>query len=224
MIIDQRTYTYHPSQFRPFLKAYCEEGFAITSKHLGKNLAILTTNSGIVNRTVQWFAYEDHDHRDRCRKGFLTDHKKQDFTKIADISIRQQESMILVPTSFSPIGGTNAETVVMDAGGQDLRVFEMITFKCIPGKKAQALNILEQDRDRITRKFAEYTIAYFTPETTLDDAIIGVWAYSSNQERLRRRLMMENDKEYREISTEFDALLQSRETVMLSPTLVSPLR
>ena len=56
MIIDMRTYTYHPDTYRPFLKFYREQGYAITSKHLGYNLGLFTASSGVVNRTVQWFA------------------------------------------------------------------------------------------------------------------------------------------------------------------------
>ena len=52
MIIDMRTYTYYPDTYRPFLKFYQEQGYAITSKHLGFNLGLFTASSGIVNRTT----------------------------------------------------------------------------------------------------------------------------------------------------------------------------
>ena len=103
MIVDMRTYTYYPDTYRLFLKFYQEQGYAITSKHLGFNLGLFTASSGIVNRTIQWFAYQDHDHRDSCRKGYLTSGTKIDFTNDADKMIRQQESRMLIPTDFSPL-------------------------------------------------------------------------------------------------------------------------
>ncbi|MFR8331848.1 MAG: hypothetical protein ACLU9S_05355 [Oscillospiraceae bacterium] len=51
--------------------------------HLGYNLGLFTASSGVVNRTVQWFAYDSHDHRDACRKGYLTSGTKIDFTNDA---------------------------------------------------------------------------------------------------------------------------------------------
>ena len=103
MIIDMRTYTHKPSRYRQFLKIYQESGYAITSKYLGFNIGLFTTSSDTVNRTVQWFAYEDHNHRDECRRNYLTSATKQAFTNGDEGAygcIRTQESRVMIPLLY----------------------------------------------------------------------------------------------------------------------------
>ena len=141
MIIDMRTYTYHPDTYRPFLKFYREQGYAITSKHLGYNLGLFTASSGVVNRTVQWFAYDSHDHRDACRKGYLTSGTKIDFTNDADKMIRQQESRVLIPTEFSPLRTIDPNHPLLTDPACERRMFEFNTYECRPGQLSAALEL-----------------------------------------------------------------------------------
>ena len=144
MIIDMRTYTYHPDTYRPFLKFYREQGYAITSKHLGYNLGLFTASSGVVNRTVQWFAYDSHDHRDACRKGYLTSGTKIDFTNDADKMIRQQESRVLIPTEFSPLRTIDPNHPLLTDPACERRMFEFNTYECRPGQLSAALELVEK--------------------------------------------------------------------------------
>ena len=125
--------SYHPDTYRPFLKFYREQGYAITSKHLGYNLGLFTASSGVVNRTVQWFAYDSHDHRDACRKGYLTSGTKIDFTNDADKMIRQQESRVLIPTEFSPLRTIDPNHPLLTDPACERRMFEFNTYECRPG-------------------------------------------------------------------------------------------
>ncbi len=125
MIIEIRHYTYYPSEFRPFLKYYEEEGFAITSRHLGETVGIMTGISGIANRTFQFFAYKNYEHRLECRKGFLQDPVKQKFTSAADKAIIQQESILIEPTEFSPLFGKEQDKPLMVKEDGSLRYFDL---------------------------------------------------------------------------------------------------
>ena len=222
MIIDMRTYTYHPDTYRPFLKYYREKGYLITSRYLGYNLGLFTVSSGIVNRTVQWFAYEDHDHRDACRKSYLSDSKKIAFTDKADKMIRQQESCVIVPTNFSPLQTVDPEHPILTDPSCERRIFEFNTYRCKPGQLGNALEIVEKELYPCAQRFSEWVIAYLTSDSG-SDVIFELRAYRSLQSRMEINLSMKNDVSYREIAELLGNYLTDQNSEIWETQEMSPL-
>ncbi|MBS1384716.1 NIPSNAP family protein [Flavonifractor sp. DFI.6.63] len=222
MIIDMRTYTYHPDTYRPFLKFYREQGYAITSKHLGYNLGLFTASSGVVNRTVQWFAYDSHDHRDACRKGYLTSGTKIDFTNDADKMIRQQESRVLIPTEFSPLRTIDPNHPLLTDPACERRMFEFNTYECRPGQLSAALELVEKQLFPRAQQFAEWTIAYLTGDSG-PERIYELRAYRTLQSRMERNRAMRADPQYRQILEELGSRLRETDSVIWETQTMSPL-
>lgn len=198
MIIDMRTYTHKPSRYRQFLKIYQETGYAITSKFLGFNVGLFTTSSDTVNRTVQWFAYESHDHRDECRRNYLTSATKQAFTngdEGADGCIRTQESRVMIPTSFSPLRDRDPNNPVLKAADCPKRIFEFNTYYCQPGHLTQALDVVEHKLYPEAQKHAHWIIAYLTGDAG-PERIYELRAYVTLQERMEANARMRADADY----------------------------
>ena len=224
MIIEIRHYTYYPSEFRPFLKYYEEEGFAITSRHLGETVGIMTGISGIANRTFQFFAYKNYEHRLECRKGFLQDPVKQKFTSAADKAIIQQESILIEPTEFSPLFGKEQDKPLMVKEDGSLRYFDLTTFHVKPGMRQEVLDLLETKLLPLYKKHFSYEVGYFTRHYGETDAVLAMWGFDSEQQRMDQISELENDPEYQKESAKLYALINGRESQMLQPTTYSPLR
>lgn len=226
MIIDMRTYTHKPSRYREFLRIYQESGYAITSRHLGFNVGLFTTSSDTVNRTVQWFAYEDHDHRDACRNGYLSSAVKQAFTngdEGADGCIRTQESRVLIPTAFSPLRDRDPGNPVLRAEGCPRRMFEFNTYYCLPGQLAGALDAVEHGLYPAAQKHAEWIIAYLTGDAG-PERIYELRAYSSLQRRMEANAAMRADGEYSAAWADLCRHLRDTDSVIWEPMPMSAIQ
>ena len=219
MIVDMRTYTYYPDTYRLFLKFYQEQGYAITSKHLGFNLGLFTASSGIVNRTIQWFAYQDHDHRDGCRKGYLTSGTKIDFTNDADKMIRQQESRVLIPTDFSPLRTIDPNHPLLTDHSCQRRMFEFNTYECLPGHLPQVLDLAEHSLMPLSQQFAEWTIAYLISDSG-PDRLYELRAHSTLQKRTARNQAMRKDERCLSVMAELGSHLRAIVAPFLSLAMV----
>lgn len=216
MIIDMRTYTYKPSRYREFLKIYQEFGYPITSKHLGFNVGLFTTSSGTVNRSVQWFAYEDHDHRDRCRREFLASPAKQALTNgdlDADSCIRIQESRVLIPTDFSPLQDRNPNNPILRAADCPKRMFECNTYYCQPGHLDEALEVVRNGLYPEAQKHAHWILAYLTGDAG-PERIYELRAYATLQERMEANAAMRADPAYRAAYAELCRHLRDTDSVI----------
>lgn len=223
MIIDLRTYTYLPSKFRKFLQGYQEVGFALTSKHLGKTLGVFRSESGVQNRTFQFFIYEDHDHRDRCRAGMLADPAWGQFVKMDSDALVQQANMLLRPTDYSPVGGGSGREPRLSVDGK-LRLFELTTWRVKPGLKAGALTLMAAQGAALLDRHSPDVIAYLTPETGPDHQILRLAAYASGADRQSALMAMQADPEFVEFDRRLRGLTQEVDATLLLPVPYSPLR
>ena len=157
MLIDKRTYTYHPSQFGTFLKSYATLGFPLTTKHLGTTLGIFTSASGVANQTVQLFAYEDHDHRDACRAGLLNDPAWLDFVRLSGPYIRQAGEHDHHADRRSALRGScGVNAVREEASGADCvgrasAGLRWLSSPACPGPCRRRLKLIEDDGSRRLR-------------------------------------------------------------------------
>ena len=103
MLVEQRTYTFHPGQAASFLDAYTDGVCEVQSRVLGKMIGYFTTEIGPLNQTVHLWGYDSLDDRQRRRKALVELPEWQAFlTKVLPL-IMTMETKILVPTWFSPI-------------------------------------------------------------------------------------------------------------------------
>ncbi len=110
MIVEQRTYTFHPGGLPKFLKHYAESGAqALQQRVLGNLIGYFATEIGTLNQSVHLWGYESLDDRMVRRAALLEEPVWTSF--LADILplLQKQESKILLPTGFSPIGGTGPD-------------------------------------------------------------------------------------------------------------------
>jgi len=103
MLLDLRTYTFHPGRLAEFLPAFEQEGLALQAGHCGRLVLYATTESGTLNQVVQCWAYQDAADRDARRAALWSDPAWQAFGKRALPMIQHQENRLLAPTAFSPL-------------------------------------------------------------------------------------------------------------------------
>ena len=105
MVVDHRTYDFHPGKMAGWLAAYGETGLPIQKKHLGQFLFMGTTEVGQINQVVFMWAFESIGARAKQRAAMAADPAWGDFIKLTGAlgALRQQTNMILKPTGFSAI-------------------------------------------------------------------------------------------------------------------------
>jgi len=106
MIVEQRTYTLYPGQHLKYLEAYEKEGLEIQRPILGNLVGYFFTDIGPLNQIVHMWGYESLDDRAIRRRKLLEDTGWITYIQNIIPIIVSQESKILIPAPFSPIGGS----------------------------------------------------------------------------------------------------------------------
>jgi hypothetical protein len=107
MIVEQRTYTLHTGKVPEYLRLYGEEGRAIQEPILGHMVGWFTANDiGDLNQIVHLWAYDSLAQRTERRAALAASAEWEDFVRKLQPLIRTQESKILAPAPWSPIGGS----------------------------------------------------------------------------------------------------------------------
>lgn len=183
MIVDMRVYTYAPAQFAGFVKAYAELGHAIVSRRLGQVIGVFISASGIANRTLQLFAYADHDHRDACRQALRADPAWLGFIRGAAPAIMLQENTILHPAALSPASDLDGFKALAATTTAADRLFELRTRTFHPGQMAQIPAESEAAEMRLRIAAGENVLAQFATDTGSSDRMLSLSAYRSAGER-----------------------------------------
>jgi hypothetical protein len=102
MIYEMRTYQVQPGKAPEFLKFYEKHGLAIISRY-AKLAGCWTKESGTLNSVVFLWGYEDFGHRSGQRVKLAQDQEWQTFVPTLLPWLVHQESVFLVPASFSPV-------------------------------------------------------------------------------------------------------------------------
>jgi len=106
MIVEQRTYDFHPGALPTFFRLYEETGAReLQQRILGNMLGYFTTEIGRQHQTVHLWGYASLDDRAARRAALLKEPVWQDFLSQIMPLLQKQESKVLLPTAFSPIGG-----------------------------------------------------------------------------------------------------------------------
>ncbi|THT99331.1 NIPSNAP family protein [Lampropedia puyangensis] len=100
MIVEQRTYTTHPGQWRAYLALYEAKGLAIQQRILGRMVGYYHCDIGEMNQIVHLWAYEDLNERSQRRGQLLADPDFRAYVHEMLPLLQKQESRILVPAPF----------------------------------------------------------------------------------------------------------------------------
>ena len=102
MIVEKRTYTFHPGKVQEFLALYEAEGLALHTKYLPM-LGYFVSDIGTLNQVITMWGYKDMVEREELRAKLYADPAWIAFGPKTTGYIQKMETMILKPTSFSPI-------------------------------------------------------------------------------------------------------------------------
>jgi hypothetical protein len=105
MIVEHRTYLFQPGAIPKFLELYEETVLPLQKRILGNLIGYFVTEIGPLNQTVHLWGYASLDDRATRRAQLLAEPEWRAFLARALPMIVSQESRILLPTRFSPIGG-----------------------------------------------------------------------------------------------------------------------
>jgi NIPSNAP len=223
MIIDLRVYTYLPSKFQKFLQGYREGGYALTSRHLGKTLGIFTSESGVQNRTFQFFMYEDSKHRKQCRVGMLRDPEWTTFIKMDSDALLQQQNTVLVPLPFVELkvpqpGLVNRPTDVAS------RIFELQTYNCHPSDYLAALEMVKTVGLPLLKQHGVEIIGGFSMDTGNEDSFMIMCAYESDPVRDAQREALKADPDFTSYLRSLKECVSSQDATLLLATTYSPMQ
>lgn len=110
MIIEERVYTFHPGKIPLFFGAYEAGPRQLQSRILGGLLGYFTSEFGTQNQTVHLWRYDDLSDRAARRAALAAQPEWQAFLAQVLPYIQTQESRILTPTAFSPLGSAGSHT------------------------------------------------------------------------------------------------------------------
>ena len=104
MLIDHRTYRIKPGKMQAHLDLYEQYGYPTQTKHLGKPLAYMFTESGEMNTIVHIWVYENAADREKRRAAMAADPDWQVYVKKLSESglLMDQQTSLMVPAKFSP--------------------------------------------------------------------------------------------------------------------------
>lgn len=108
MIVEERIYVLHTHvNVKEYLSIYASEGLPVQLEILGGFLGYFTTEFGVQNQLVHWWAYENLEIR-RKRRAKLAEQPawQQCLRKIRPM-IMTMENRIMIPTAFSPLPGAS---------------------------------------------------------------------------------------------------------------------
>ena len=102
MLYDVRTYTCRPGTIKKHLALYAEHGFAVQSRHLGKPLAYMQTETGNVNSYTHIWAYDTAADREAKRQPLQKDPAWADYQRQSPEAgyLISQENRLMTPVSF----------------------------------------------------------------------------------------------------------------------------
>ncbi len=105
MIIDHRTYDFHPGKIDAWVALYRDHGLPVQERHLNNLLGFFTTEIGPINQAVFMWAYDNLADREVRRAAMAQDPDWIAYKKKSGAmgALRRQQNKILRPADFSPI-------------------------------------------------------------------------------------------------------------------------
>lgn len=105
MIVDLRTYTFHPLKLGKWLKLYQEKGLPVQYKYLGQPLAMYRSEVGQLNQVVTLWQLENMGEYQTRRAELAKDPDWQSFLVEVEAlnALLHQENKFVAPIDLPPI-------------------------------------------------------------------------------------------------------------------------
>jgi hypothetical protein len=105
VLIDHRTYRVRPGTAQAYLDMYEQYGFPAQTRHLGKPVAYMFTETGEMNTIVHLWAYENAGDREKKRAAMMADPDWQNYLKVHREAgyLESQVTKLMIPAKFAPI-------------------------------------------------------------------------------------------------------------------------
>lgn len=103
MLVEQRMYTLYPGKIPEYMDLYQSEGLEIQETVLEGLIGYFSSEVGPLNRVVHMWGFDSFEDRQRRRSELDAVDEWHGFLKRLRPLMMQQENMLLVPASFSPI-------------------------------------------------------------------------------------------------------------------------
>ena len=105
MIVEQRTYDFHPGALPRFFTLYEKTGAReLQIRILGNLIGYFTTELGTLNRSVHLWGYASLNDRAARRAALIEEDAWRNFLGQIIPLLQRQQSEILLPAAFSPTG------------------------------------------------------------------------------------------------------------------------
>lgn len=111
MLVDLRTYTARPGTLKSHLDLYEKGGFATQQRHLGKPLAYLVADVGVLNSYTHLWVFDDAADRANRRRAMEADPAWAAYRKESAAAgyLVSQENRLMVPASFCPLSRSHLD-------------------------------------------------------------------------------------------------------------------
>lgn len=103
MVVEMRTYRIQPTRMADYLALYEAEGLQLQHQVLGRLLGAFTTEFGPLNQIVYLWGFDSVDERNRRRGELAALPAWQAYVAAVQAYFVDQDSRLLLPTTFSPI-------------------------------------------------------------------------------------------------------------------------
>ena len=98
MIVEQRTYTFHPGRLATFFELYETAGRALHAQYLPHLLGHYISEFGVLNQVISLWGYASHEERSACRTALFADSRWQAYVDKVRPLMSAQETRILRPS------------------------------------------------------------------------------------------------------------------------------
>ena len=102
-------------------------------------------------------------------------------------------------------------------------IYEMRTYRMKIGAVPAYLKLVEEEGIEVQKKHLGHLVGYFSSEIGPLNEIVHVWAYADLVDRADRRALLAGDPRWREFLPKIQALIETMENKILTPTAFSPL-
>ncbi len=184
MIVDLRTYTAKPGRLGTWFKVYQEKAWDIQRKYLPKCVGFYSVETGVINRAVHLWEYQDVAERERCRAAMVQEPSWPGFVAESVSHLLSQDNRIMKSVPFWPM---------KPAGQGPFGIVDKRTYHAEPGKLGEFFKIYEREGMEIQVKHLGCCLGFYQSDIGTQHQIVHLWAYKDAADRERRRAAMQAD-------------------------------